>query len=238
MDAPTVLSGERKRSLRVLDWVIDSIRSGKHGEGSRLPTERELADWCGVSRASVREALSILSALDIVDRRVGDGTYVKSCDEQLLSLTLDLIRGESPLEDVFEVQRILEVGMAEIAARAMSPAQIGEVEAALVEMEEAARTGDTDRYFAADRRFHHAVSRATGNRLLERQVQSLIDQMDRPLWRRVKGYFIRSQAEYVSRSLADHRRLVAAFRNRDTAAARRIMEDHFERVREEIFGER
>jgi len=237
MDTLAVLPGEGKRSLRVLDWVINSIRSGEHQEGSRLPTERELADYCGVSRSSVREALSILSALDIVDRRVGDGTYVRNCDERVLSLTLELIRGEPSLNDVFELQRILEVGMAEIAARTMTPAQIAEVKAALGEMEKAVRAGDIDAYFVADRRFHRGISRATGNRLLERQVQCLIEEMDRPLWRRVKGYFIRSQSEYVARSLSDHRRLVAAFVSRDTASARRVMEEHFERIREEIFGE-
>jgi len=237
MDTLAVLAGEGKRSLRVLDWVINSIRSGEYQKGSRLPTERELADYCGVSRSSVREALSILSALDIVDRRVGDGTYVSNCDERVLSLTLELIRGEPSLNDVFELQRILEVGIAEIAARTMTTAQIAEVKAALREMEEAVRAGDIDAYFAADRRFHRGISRATGNQLLERQVQYLIEEMDRPLWRRVKGYFIRSQSEYVARSLSDHRRLVAAFVSRDTASARRVMEEHFERIREEIFGE-
>lgn len=234
---PTSGLPEGRRSFLVLDRIVQAIRSGEYQEGARLPTERELADLCGVSRSSVREALSILSALDIVDRRVGDGTYVRCCDERVLSLTLELARGEADLRDTFELQRILEVGMAELAARIMSADQFAEVQAALGAMEGAAAHGDVEAYFAADRRFHLTVAAATGNALLERQLRSLIAQMDRPLWRTVKGYFIRHQAEYLNRSLAAHRRLLSAFRLRDTALARRVMEEHFERIRGEIFGD-
>lgn len=235
MDRVNDRAGAR-RSWAVLDWIYSAIRSGSLRAGARLPTERELAEYCGVSRASVREALSILGALNIVDRRVGDGTYLTSHDEHVLSLTLELARGEPSLADILELQRVLEVGVADIAARAMTADQLRAVENALAEMEKAAAEGDSNAYFAADRRFHRSIATATRNTLLEQQVECLISHMDRPLWRCVKIYFIRNRGDYIRNSIDDHRRLVAAFRNHDPSEARRVMEEHFARIRQEILG--
>lgn len=223
------------RSLVVLDFLIKSIQSGQYMENQKLPTERELADLCHVSRSSVREALSILAAFGIVERRVGNGTYVRSRNENLLSVALQITAG-SELRDVFELQRILEVGAAELAARRMNAQYLANLHAALTKMEHAAMQGDVATYFAADREFHTAIVIATGNRLLHQHVLALLDHMDRPLWRIVKSYFIKYQNAYVNQSLVMHRRLLAALEARDTAQARRVMEEHFERVEGEIFG--
>lgn len=228
---------EKKRSVQVLEHIVQAIRSGEYGIGDRLPTERELAELLTVSRSSVREALSILSALNIVDRRVGDGTYVLLRDETVLTLALELAHSEGNLRETFELQRIMEVGIAELAARNMTPEHLARVQAAFERMERAAAQGDIEAYFAGDREFHLAVARATGNSLLEQQVLGLVQRMDRPLWRAVKRYFIKHRAEYLKRSLLEHRRLLQAFQLRDTAQARRVMEDHFERIEEEIFSE-
>jgi len=72
--------------------------------------------------------------------------------------------------------------------------------------------------------------------LLEQAVCQLMDQMNRPLWRAVKSYFIRFRTEYVKRSLADHRRLLSALESRDHVMARTVMEAHFDRIAGEIFG--
>lgn len=228
---------EQKRSAYVLEQIVQAIRAGKYKEGARLPTERELAELFKVSRSSLREALSILSALNIVDRRVGDGTYVRTRDETVLTLALELAHSEGNLRETFELQRIMEVGIAELAARNMTAEHLVRVQSALEKMEQAAARGDIEAYFAGDREFHQAVARATGNSLLEQQVLGLIQRMDRPLWRAVKRYFIQHRAEYLKRSLLEHRRLLQAFQLRDTALARRVMEDHFERIEEEIFSE-
>lgn len=229
---------EQKRSTYVLEQIVQAIKAGEYEEGARLPTERELAALFKVSRSSLREALSILSALKIVDRRVGDGTYVRTRDETVLTLALELAQSEGDLRETFELQRIMEVGIAELAARNMTPEHLAQVEAAFQKMEGAAAQGDIEAYFTGDRQFHLAVVKATGNALLEQQVLGLIQRMDRPLWRAVKRYFIQHRAEYLKRSLIEHRRLLQAFRLRDTAQARRVMEDHFERIEEEMFSEK
>jgi len=229
-------NGKAGRSQVVLEYLVRGVSSGQYKENQKLPAERELADICNVSRSSVREALSILAALDIVDRRIGDGTYVRCCNEKLLNLALQIATHNSELRDIFELQRILEAGIAELAARRMNSERIAALREALSEMEKAAREGDIKSYFAADRKFHLAIAASTGNSLIYQHVLALMNHMDQPLWRIVKAYFIQHRNSYVEQSLSTHRRLLAALEARDTAQARRVMEEHFERVENEIFG--
>jgi len=225
---------EKKRSLHVLNWIIDAIRSGQYGEGVRLPTERELSERLSVSRSCVREALSILGALGIVDRRVGNGTYVIISNEQSLAHAISIAQQEGDIRETYELQWILEVGIAEIAARTMIPSRLDGIRFAYEEMEQAVACQDTDTYFAADRNFHLAIAQATQNSLLVHQVRELIRCLNRPLWRGVKQHFIEHRAEYLKQSLQDHKRLLQALQMRDTALARRVMEEHFERIGKEI----
>jgi len=227
---------EKKRSIYVLNWIADAIRSGQYDEGARLPTERELSVQLSVSRSCVREALSILGALGIVDRRVGNGTYVAINNEQSLAHAIAMAQQEGDIRETYELQRILEVGIAELAARTMTSFHSNGIGSAYEEMEQAVACQDTDAYFAADRNFHLAIAQATQNTLLVHQVQELIHRLNRPLWRKVKRYFIEHRAEYLKQSMQDHKRLVQALQMRDTARARLVMEEHFERIGREILN--
>jgi DNA-binding FadR family transcriptional regulator len=60
------------------EWILEQIRSQVYPEGTKLPSERDIAQTLGMSRPPVREALSALQIARIVEIRPGDGTYVKS----------------------------------------------------------------------------------------------------------------------------------------------------------------
>ncbi|MDR7465382.1 MAG: GntR family transcriptional regulator, partial [Armatimonadota bacterium] len=68
----------KKKSTHVAEQILQAIMSGQYRVGDRLPPERVLAEEMGVSRPSVREALSALQIVGVVASRVGDGTYVRS----------------------------------------------------------------------------------------------------------------------------------------------------------------
>ena len=66
----------RKRSSIIADFIVDQIRGNEYHAGMKLPSERTIAEQMGVSRPSVREAISALQIVGILDSRPGDGTYV------------------------------------------------------------------------------------------------------------------------------------------------------------------
>ncbi|MED4216415.1 GntR family transcriptional regulator [Priestia megaterium] len=69
---------ERKKvSSQVLDQLKKMIKEKTFPPESRLPSEHELSKMFGVSRAPIREALSVLSASGLIESRQGGGSYVK-----------------------------------------------------------------------------------------------------------------------------------------------------------------
>jgi GntR family transcriptional regulator len=67
----------RPRPLQARDAILALVQRGEHEPGSRLPSERQLADRLNVSRPTVREALRILEEEGQIIRRVGIGTFVR-----------------------------------------------------------------------------------------------------------------------------------------------------------------
>jgi GntR family transcriptional repressor for pyruvate dehydrogenase complex len=96
--------------------LLDKIRVGALGPGSQLPSERVLCEQFVVARTSVREAIQGLASLGLVERR-GNRLYVA---EHLPGVTFADDRKRS-VAHVFEVRRVVEVPMAELAARRAQP---------------------------------------------------------------------------------------------------------------------
>lgn len=205
--------------MAVTDEAIEKIKgmivSGALRPGDRLPKESELAADLGLSRNSLREAVRALSLIRILDVRQGDGTYVTSLDPQLLlealSFVVDFHRDDTVLE-FLAVRRILEP-----AATAMAAALIGEAELDAIEdqLDKLGPEPSVEELVAADLDFHRGIVRASGNSVL----CSLLDGLSGPttrarVWRGL------TQEDAVSRTLHEHRAVLAALRDRDAEAAR------------------
>ena len=63
---------------QIEERLAERIEGGHLAVGERLPPERELAEWLGVSRMTVRQALGALAARGLVERGVGRGTFVRA----------------------------------------------------------------------------------------------------------------------------------------------------------------
>lgn len=139
---------------RVSRLLVDRIRSGEFGVGRRLPGERLLAVEFGVSRPVVREAISSVSALGLLDVQVGRGAFVTASADQ---------PGTVPsLLDVVDVREVLEVGALELAARRGAPGTA--VREALSALEAAVQRRAASAQL--DRALHLEIVRAGGSPLL------------------------------------------------------------------------
>ncbi|MFI9613915.1 FadR/GntR family transcriptional regulator [Streptomyces sp. NPDC052023] len=205
--------------MAVTDEAIEKIKgmivSGALRPGDRLPRESELAAGLGLSRNSLREAVRALSLLRILDVRQGDGTYVTSLDPQLLlealSFVVDFHRDDTVLE-FLAVRRILEP-----AATAMAAARIGERELNVLtaKLEALGAQPSIEELVACDLEFHRDIVRASGNSVLCSLLDGLSGAATRArIWRRL------TQRDAVSRTLHEHRAILAALRDRDADAAR------------------
>ena len=170
----------KKRAYEdIVQQVRSLIEKGKLKRDDQLPSERELSETFKVSRATVREAIVALEGMMLVNRRQGNGTYVIASSEEALvqPLAAALFHEKDDLIDIFSVRKIIEPGIAQLAAENAKPTEITELEQVLREQEDAVAEGRDP--FQNDTHFHHLLARAARNRVL-RASSSRCQRSSRP----------------------------------------------------------
>lgn len=142
----------------------DEITAGRWAVGERIPSETELVEQLGVSRASVREAVRGLVQAGLLATRQGDGTYVTASDATDVAIRRRLVTADHT--DVVEVRRGLDIVAAGLAASRRTAADIKALKKALEARATAGVAGDEAAFVANDVEFHLCVARASHNPIL------------------------------------------------------------------------
>jgi DNA-binding FadR family transcriptional regulator len=214
----------RRLYRQVADQLRALIDSGEYRVGSRLPTERDLAEQLKVSRPTVREALIALEVEGRVRIRVGSGIYV--CEPPPLAppLPTAVTEIEGPFE-LLRAREFLEGAIAEQAAREATAEDIARIDASLEAMATVQHPGEAS--MVHDRAFHVAVAGCLDNAVLVRVVGELFDQRLNPYFAKLAHYF--ENPESWSAALAEHRKIRDAIVAHDPDAARAAMREHLAR---------
>jgi GntR family transcriptional repressor for pyruvate dehydrogenase complex len=187
--------------------------------GDRLPAERELARRLGVSRTSLREALTALRIEGVVEVQHGNGIYLlRSPAETIPPITADLSRDHPNLPALGEVRNTLEALAAELAATRRGDAELARMVESIREME-ASITAGVDGV-DGDRRFHTAVLDAAQNPVLAELLDSLAEGSAQIAVASL------GRTGQPPRSLSAHRLILDAIIVRDAELARRLMREH------------
>jgi GntR family uxuAB operon transcriptional repressor len=220
------LSPPETRLYRVVAERIQAyIRDEQMPAGERLPSERDLASQLKVSRASVREALIALELTGVVEVRGGSGIYV--IDRQHCAPGMQEI-GPGPFE-ILSARCLIEGEVAAIAARMATDSALDAILRAFNDMERF--HDDRPNNEAADRAFHVAIARASGNTALLNVIENLWDQRGR-LWIKMEEHFHTDALR--QQTMIDHRRILDAIFQRDPTAAQQAMQAHLQRVTSEF----
>ena len=212
----------RRLYRQVADQLRSLIDSGEYAVGSRLPTERELAEQLRISRPTVREALIALEVEGRVRIRVGSGIYVTEPVDAAPALPAAGIEG--PFE-LLRAREFLESAIAEQAARVATKDDVARIDASLVAMENVEHPGEAS--MVHDRAFHVAIAGSLGNAVLVRVVGELFDQRLNPYFAKLAHYFENPQS--WNAALDEHRAIRDAIAAHDPDAARETMREHLAR---------
>ena len=147
-----------------IEEMRTQIREGRWVPGDRLPSEAELAQIMGISRAPLREATRALVHAGLLSVRQGDGTYVVAVDESAVALSRKLM--DSKTRDVLEVRRGLDASAVQLATLRRTDEDLKAMEDALRRRHDATARGDRAGFVDADVCFHLAVAKASHNELL------------------------------------------------------------------------
>jgi GntR family transcriptional repressor for pyruvate dehydrogenase complex len=217
----------KKKSVYVAEQIADAIRHGTYRSGDRLPPERVIAEQMAVSRPSVREALSALQIVGVLESRPGDGTYVTATGDTGDAVVSLLEREESPVEAI-EARRLLERAIAQKAAVRMTSQSLAELARALETLRQATRNRDFHALTVANGPFHLAIIRAVGNDLLEGAVRPLMEVMDRQLAREMRRRDYALNKAFYDEIYRVHEDLYRALQSGDAVAAGEAMDRHFD----------
>ena len=204
-------------SQQVFDQLREQILSGGWKSGDKLPSENELAAQFGVSRVTVRNALQKLSGLGLIETRFGEGSFVRGPEAgaALNQLVPMLYLGRETLRDILTFRRMVEGPICEIACRRATDREIAQLRQLLDEMERA--EVDLPAFARLDSAFHGMVARLTRSNMMQ-QIYQIIDDAMQSATRQ----HVRQQSVQVA--LGWYRKMLAAFEARDSARARRAME--------------
>lgn len=215
-------------SERIAEKLLTLIREKKLRPGDRLPPERDLALQMGVSRPSLREALRALSIMKIIENRQGSGTYVTSLEPGTLIEHLDFIiaLNDKSFLDLFQARKILEVGIASLAAQFITPAQLDALDA--IHDRSTASLNDAEVFLKADLELHQVIADAARNQLLALFMKSINDLNIAS--RRRTG----ESAEVRRMTQKDHHAIIAALKSHDPQAAAQAMRAHLDHVESKL----
>ncbi len=213
----------------VSEILHEKIRAGVLKPGDRLDSVEQLAEQLQVSRSAVREALSALKAMGLIEIKQGSGTFVKSVPPNRLDFPLStaMLSNKLDIARLLEVRKIIEVGAAASAAINRTEQDIQAMVQILEDMQQA--HGDGELGEKVDYQFHVAIATASQNPLLATildQISGLmIDTMKET--RRLWLYSKKTTSEQL---YEEHMNIFLAIQQQNEELAKQAMTSHLSNV--------
>lgn len=216
---------------RISDQVFDQLRElifrGEMKPGQQIMPERDLSKALNVSRTSVRDAISKLVVMGLLEQRQGQGTFVRSPDSlEGNPLAVAMEAQDATLEDLLEVRMGLECNAAFWAAKRAKEKDIQFLERSIKEMREDVTSGQLGT--ESDVSFHMAISYATKNPLQVYVMKHFYDFLFTGIKENLKHLY--EDPANIERIIEQHTEICDSIREHDTDKAYRSMNRHIEFV--------
>ncbi|WP_194950186.1 FadR/GntR family transcriptional regulator [Anoxybacillus flavithermus] len=205
------------------------IQTGQLKPGDKLDSVQQLAENFQVGRAAIREALTALRAMGLIEMKQGEGTYVREFDPAMLSFPISaaLLMNKEDVAHLLEVRKLLEVGAAGLAARKRTEEDLRAMQSALAQMREV--IGDEELGEKADFLFHMAIATATKNPLLVSLMNNVSGMMMETM-RETRRIWLFAKQTTTEQLLEDHIAIFEAIREQNIELAQERMKDHLGHV--------
>lgn len=228
------LNSSKKSSL-VFQQIIEKIESGQFKKQTKLPNELELSRLLGVSRTVVREAMSALEIIDVIERRAGDGTYVKATlpryedvrfsNEPVVLNFLGKIDTHGGSYAAFEARFFLEPIIAGIVALRANEDDIETLREICSRFRLALQEKDCELFRQTDVAFHRFMAGACKNEFLKNFLLQMIGAEKYVLWRAELNWPSLGRME---KGVQEHLNIAEAVYRKDFDAACKATEAHFQ----------
>lgn len=213
--------------VEVANKLIELIQE-KYPPGTKIPIETELMEIFGVSRTTIRSAISSLCSRNILEIRRGDGTYVTNAPGLAEdALGIQFLDQDRASQEVAEMSWLVQPAAAKMAANRAVPDDIERMEAAIKTLEDGwllYQQGliDYPEIRSRDSQFHSAVIRASHNHIMGR-LDSVFREFS-------ANYRENRNIDVITDSMKYHPQILDAIRAGDEQKARELMRQHLRNV--------
>lgn len=206
---------------QIIDYFKEKIESGQWKIGEKIPSENQLTQTLGVSRASIRSAMSQLIGIGVLESVHGKGTFL--LDDQIE----DNLGGNSKItaDDCRDVLKVLEFRRI-VESEACYLATLNRTDKLLADLKKCLKTmieskEDVEKFVIADIRFHHKICKASQNPLLEKSMYRVFEEnkKSQQLTRKTFGYHD---------GINYHEKIIEAMEAGDARFARQYMYQHLQ----------
>lgn len=213
--------------LKVYQAIEESILSGQLDEGATLPTETDLTEQLGVTRATVREGLRLLEQRDLIERGPAKRFYVKRPDASDIAAATSkgFALGGITFREVWEALHTMYPQAARLAADRLEAADITALEDTHARLL-ASDASDSEVTVDLAVEFFQRLARALDNRVLLAMLQSLNLMIGVSLRNVIEG-----TPDPHSRIVSAQKRIIAALKARDEKEAGEWMARHVDDLR-------
>lgn len=211
----------KKLSEQAASHLYEAIvEERRYPPGTKLPNENEMSELLGVSRTTLREAISFLVAQGVLEIRRGKGTFVS---EDLPDSAVDLkalsrMHSRVRAKDLFEMRLIFEPATVALACQRASDEELEQIRRKAQRMEQVAAEGGD--WPAADQDFHMSIIRASHNEYMRRLYPIINSAVSEIL------QISQNRKHMQEIAVNDNRMILEFLLQRDEAGARHAMSIH------------
>ena len=221
------MKGNKMLSQSVADNILSMITIEKRfSVGDKLPNELDLSEELNVSRTTLREAIRILVALDILEIQRGKGTYVKENAFKKQQDLEQLSNIKVNAKDLYEMRLIFEPEAAYYAALRATDSEIKRILefGKKVEKEISNHQDRTD----DEHSFHKAIAQATHNEFMNKLMPILYQAIS-------KGVYLSLQSDKaIEDTRNDHRMIMEFLEQRNAEGTKNDMKIHIMHAMKEL----
>lgn len=226
----------KKVYMHIVEQVRDLIKEHKLNPGDKLPSEHILTEKFGASRPSVREALTALEILGIIESRGGKGNFIReNLSSPLYEQRFKELKDEESPFEILEARKAVETEIAGLAAEKATEEDIAVLQDSLDKMKSAITNIPGVMEF--DREFHINIASAAHNAILFSMMSYLANGLKEKLWINLKekSWSILGRPK---KYLEEHTEILNAIKNKDSKSACKKMYNHLAGVEEDLLSDK
>lgn len=224
------------RTVKIYEEIAEHIKQqildGKLKPGDKLPSDKELCQLYSVGRSTVREALSALKFMGLIESRQGEGSTVSKVNPEDIAMPdfTGLLLSDKAILELMEARKLLETSIVKLAANKRVDQDLRKLQDIIAQMETNLLTDNESE--REDMLFHQTIAHATQNSIVVRLLDTISEQMEKAMKEiRRMGFSNPSSANII---LKDHKEIYKAIADQDPVKAEKAMTSHLEHFEYEL----